>query len=222
MSADLLSGDISDPQTLNRYAYVLNDPVGLIDPLGLQHDSKFLQRRCYFDVIYRLEEIEGGDRQWFTYTVEVCNWVDLSPIPAPDGGGGGDRSPTFTDNRQERYEQCLQKKKTETDRARERFAKDQGERVLQRMGRGALVGGAKGVRGGTILGTELGLTPVGGAIVGGVVGAVAGAGGAAINTIVIEPLAQWRYDRFTYQPVLDRAFIECAAEANTTPPGVPK
>ncbi len=35
MSPDLLSGGVGDPQSLNRYAYVLNDPVNLTDPLGL-------------------------------------------------------------------------------------------------------------------------------------------------------------------------------------------
>ncbi|MGB0036065.1 MAG: RHS repeat-associated core domain-containing protein [Candidatus Acidiferrales bacterium] len=36
MSADPLGGDIGDPQSLNRYAYVRNSPTSLIDPLGLK------------------------------------------------------------------------------------------------------------------------------------------------------------------------------------------
>ena len=35
MSADLLGGQISAPQSLNRYSYSMNDPVNLFDPLGL-------------------------------------------------------------------------------------------------------------------------------------------------------------------------------------------
>jgi RHS repeat-associated protein len=34
-SPDPLAGSIGNPQSLNRYAYVLNDPVNLVDPLGL-------------------------------------------------------------------------------------------------------------------------------------------------------------------------------------------
>ena len=36
LSADPLGGNIADPQSLNRYAYVLNDPETFIDPLGLK------------------------------------------------------------------------------------------------------------------------------------------------------------------------------------------
>jgi RHS repeat-associated protein len=35
MSGDPLGGDIGDPQSLNRYSYVLNDPINLIDPTGM-------------------------------------------------------------------------------------------------------------------------------------------------------------------------------------------
>ena len=35
MSMDPLSGSIGNPQSLNRYAYVMNDPVNMIDPSGM-------------------------------------------------------------------------------------------------------------------------------------------------------------------------------------------
>ena len=35
LSPDPLAGDILNPQSLNRYAYVLNNPTNLTDPLGL-------------------------------------------------------------------------------------------------------------------------------------------------------------------------------------------
>jgi RHS repeat-associated protein len=36
MSPDPVAGSILNPQSLNRYTYVLNNPVNLIDPLGLE------------------------------------------------------------------------------------------------------------------------------------------------------------------------------------------
>ncbi|MDN4066260.1 RHS repeat-associated core domain-containing protein [Paenibacillus vini] len=35
LNRDVIQGDLTDGQTLNRYAYVNGDPVGYVDPLGL-------------------------------------------------------------------------------------------------------------------------------------------------------------------------------------------
>ena len=43
MTPDPVAGDVMNPQSLNRYAHVLNNPTTLIDPLGLQTCSTF----CY-------------------------------------------------------------------------------------------------------------------------------------------------------------------------------
>ena len=39
MSPDPLGGDVSNPQSLNRYAYVMNNPINLTDVLGLGPDD---------------------------------------------------------------------------------------------------------------------------------------------------------------------------------------
>ncbi len=41
LSPDPLGGDITNPQSLNRYAYVLNNPASLVDPLGLDSMTSY-------------------------------------------------------------------------------------------------------------------------------------------------------------------------------------
>ncbi|HET7213776.1 MAG TPA: RHS repeat-associated core domain-containing protein [Terriglobia bacterium] len=41
LTPDPLGGDITNPQSLNRYAYVLNNPATLADPLGLNQDCSY-------------------------------------------------------------------------------------------------------------------------------------------------------------------------------------
>ncbi len=40
LSPDPVAGDILNPQSLNRYAYVLNNPTNLIDPQGLSLEGE--------------------------------------------------------------------------------------------------------------------------------------------------------------------------------------
>jgi RHS repeat-associated protein len=44
MSPDPLGGSIGNPQSLNRYTYVLNDPCSLADPLGLKPSCSYTVR----------------------------------------------------------------------------------------------------------------------------------------------------------------------------------
>ncbi len=46
-SPDLLGGSPSDPQSLNRYAYTENDPVNMVDPLGLSPAKIIIWKECY-------------------------------------------------------------------------------------------------------------------------------------------------------------------------------
>ncbi len=52
MSPDLLAGGVDDPQSLNRYAYVLNDPVNLVDPLGLDPPERERDNRTpHYEIV---------------------------------------------------------------------------------------------------------------------------------------------------------------------------
>ena len=46
VNADILHGDISDPATLNRYAYVNGNPVSFVDPMGMERDRGSLENLC--------------------------------------------------------------------------------------------------------------------------------------------------------------------------------
>jgi len=46
LSADTIVPDPSNPQSLNRYAYVLNDPVKYTDPTGHDRDCGLMDRSC--------------------------------------------------------------------------------------------------------------------------------------------------------------------------------
>ena len=49
MTPDPIAGSIADPQSLNRYAYGRNDPVNLVDPLGLDPCPNQPECRCWRD-----------------------------------------------------------------------------------------------------------------------------------------------------------------------------
>jgi RHS repeat-associated protein len=91
-SPDPLAGSAPDPQSLNRYAYVRDDPVNLVDPLGL--------RVCLVGD-YQVDCDAGGGPEPISmtdpsfYYCEVYGWCGLPAIPLPrdpgHGGGGGGR-----------------------------------------------------------------------------------------------------------------------------------
>jgi RHS repeat-associated protein len=84
LSPDPLAGDITNPQSLNRYAYVLNNPTTLIDPLGLGPDN------CS-DLQYFISHAGcGGPPPCVAYGTEGCIVPpEPYPPPYPPGGGGG-------------------------------------------------------------------------------------------------------------------------------------
>ncbi len=97
---DPLSGNIGDPQSLNHYAYVTNDPINAIDPMGMSDEYESALDDCA-DAPFSTGEIclgkgsaltgEGGTDEW------GFNWW-LSQLVSPafftDGYNSG---PNFTE-----------------------------------------------------------------------------------------------------------------------------
>jgi RHS repeat-associated protein len=96
LSPDPLGGDITNPQSLNRYAYVMNNPTTFIDPLGLL--LPVLPCDDVFDPECAGGD-EGGGDYWgdqFGPSINICpDPLDLTcftfylPILPPIFGGGG-------------------------------------------------------------------------------------------------------------------------------------
>lgn len=106
LSVDPLPGSPDTPQSLNRYVYVLNDPVNLIDPLGLDATCTYGEDgilRCRSDVGARdpgIGRLPGG------------RCIDIYI----DGGYAGTMCPgpqywgwDFPDWREERLERLLER-----------------------------------------------------------------------------------------------------------------
>lgn len=82
MTPDPVHGSPDNPQSWNRYPYVLNDPLALIDPLGGRSQNEFLVG-CYPNPHY-------------DYDAFGCNWDEDNPCPpgfweiygTPVRGGG--------------------------------------------------------------------------------------------------------------------------------------
>ena len=107
MSPDPYSGsyDSSDPQTMNRYSYALNNPLALLDPSGLEDcaEPSVVKRSTAFDDCGIYDPSAGGGT--------TVNGGDPPPLPdpcyefndcvpggpgggsPPPGGGGGSPSP---------------------------------------------------------------------------------------------------------------------------------
>jgi len=59
-SLDLLAGDPTNPQSLNRYPYTISDPINLVDPTGSQ--LIFVGACAYWNVTYSVDGVlEGTD-----------------------------------------------------------------------------------------------------------------------------------------------------------------
>jgi RHS repeat-associated protein len=94
---DPLSGSLSDPQSLTRYAYILNDPVNRTDPLGLESSGgPEPQAGCFAGFFVEMGlSIEEEERRFefarlLNLPVSACLSTDglLFEIASEDAGGG--------------------------------------------------------------------------------------------------------------------------------------
>ena len=83
---DVVAGSIGDPQSLNRYAYSLNDPVNVNDPQGLfptvpdQFNAAYSGPGVYWDGIrLMITEYEMVYRFWQSGAVNVQTWYNDLP-----------------------------------------------------------------------------------------------------------------------------------------------
>lgn len=100
VSPDLLGGDATDPQSLNLFAYVNSDPVGAIDPLGLE----------LIDLDFEFDGggIDGGcglDGAGFPFC-SLDDFIIFLPI-GDEGGGGGGAFRNFRDSNQAKFTLCF-------------------------------------------------------------------------------------------------------------------
>jgi RHS repeat-associated protein len=99
------SYDLADPQSLNRYAYVQNDPVNFVDPSGLNLESM----TCYtYGHFTRWDFSDGRSVTILNSTTTRCYGGGGS-----GGGGGGDiagggAAPGQDDNKPLPFESCDQ------------------------------------------------------------------------------------------------------------------
>jgi RHS repeat-associated protein len=92
LSPDPMAGDVVAPGSLNRYTYVLNNPVNYIDPLGLSVECQ-ITLVCTSQVSWSGPG-EPPDRTGGSWTTVTCTGgdgpnVDREPPGSVGGGGGG-------------------------------------------------------------------------------------------------------------------------------------
>ncbi len=77
MSPDPLSGSIGNPQSLNRYAYVMNNPVNMIDPSGMMGGN------------FRCKLLDTGDCEGGDYAGAGFGWMDPMGMWGGESNGMG-------------------------------------------------------------------------------------------------------------------------------------
>jgi RHS repeat-associated protein len=96
LTPDPAAGSIFNPQSLNRYAYVLNSPTTLIDPLGLDDDCTWDRSTstltCHIGGSDYTSPIDSMYGHGISYILNSCGWGALPVSPPGDGGTETSRS----------------------------------------------------------------------------------------------------------------------------------
>jgi hypothetical protein len=82
----------SDPQSLNRYAYVENEPLGFIDPMGLW---VWNIGGCYFDTVSASVDVGDGP-EFQGYDTQALGCVQAGLGPTLSQMGGNQQSQNYT------------------------------------------------------------------------------------------------------------------------------
>ncbi len=109
MTPDKLAGDVTNPQSLNRYAYALNNPVSNIDPLGLScihtddgttvdnGDGKGCSEMNNNPQEVNVSGSGPGTADYYTGLMQLAAYASMYAMigaVSGDGTGGGDGSAT--------------------------------------------------------------------------------------------------------------------------------
>ncbi len=87
LSPDPKAGDITNPQSLDRYAYVLGNPTNLVDPLGL---DDFNPADPCSDFFFAITNAECPSPDQTTDLVDFFFLLEIfRDLPGSGGGGGG-------------------------------------------------------------------------------------------------------------------------------------
>ncbi len=89
MSVDPVVGDLTDPRRLNRYSYVVDNPINLLDPDGAEPIESGCWENFYL-VIYG----ERGDLTLWTYFKTNCGRHIYYRKAQEERGGGGSHQHT--------------------------------------------------------------------------------------------------------------------------------
>ncbi len=90
-SPDPIAGSLGNPQSLNRYAYVGNDPTNLIDPLGLDYISV----TCTLVCSYLAGTPVGCEMRCYETLVQEPRPGPIRATDAANTGGGGAGKESF-------------------------------------------------------------------------------------------------------------------------------